>query len=526
MAAVSPYQTALDLGRPRPSHIRDGVYDLDRCTAYATYEDIWNNVTVAFAKLLRSGDDPLSRRYIPAVRGLIESVNRYLAQDPETVWTPIAGATVPQDAMDEFTARVEATLTREEFAIKFLALKRWMLIKADAIMMLSADPSKEQGTRIRLIEVEADQYFPIYDPNDGERIIGVYLASIVQDDDNNDIVQRIEYHKIGSLDDSALYNGAPIGSIFYRIGYFEENGWDDREPEPQELKPVLIPSWAVPVTDAADPLVGYPLPTQITSIPVYHFRNNRRGGLVGRFGTSELQGLETILAGLIQNSTDEDMSVALLGIGAYWTDSGRPRDASGKEVDWEIAPGTMLELEKDGKVGKLEGVNSVQPIQDHMSFLKGSAQEAAAVPAIATGQVNTQVALSGVALRIEFMPVIAKNIEKETELASKLTHLLFDMAYMWFPAYESWNPPQVQPSVVFGDPIPVDRAAALKEILDMVTAKVVSVEWAQGAIAQKLGYKFPANMLSSIISEEQQMLDATGARIDQAVAAPNLNASV
>jgi hypothetical protein len=514
MAAVSPYQTALALGRPKPTHVTDGVYDLDRCTAYATYEDIWNNVPEAFAALLRASDDPLARRYIPMVRGLIESVNRYLAQDPETVWTPVAGAGIDQGTMDEFSARIDATLTREEFAIKFLALKRWMLIKGDGILMWSADPSKDEGTRLRLIEVQADQYFPIYDPADGERVIGVYLASIVLDDDENEIVQRIEYQKVSTNDRAAEF-AAPLGSIFYRIGYFAGDGWDDRYGD--ALKTVVPPAWAVtPAGAPADPLAGYALPTQITTIPVYHFRNSRRGGLVGRFGVSEIQGLESIMAGLIQNSTDEDMAIALQGIGAFWTDSGRPRDASGKEVEWEIAAGVMLELEKDGKIGRLQGVNSVQPMQDHMKSLHSHAQEAAAVPAIATGALNTQVALSGVAMRIEFAPVLAKNMEKETELTSRLTHMLYDLAYMWLPAYEGWQPPLVQPSVVFGDPLPVDRAAVLKEIIDMVTAKIVSVEWAQGELSQRLGYKFPEGMLASIINEEQQMLDATGGRIDAA----------
>jgi hypothetical protein len=511
MAAVSPYETALALGRPKPTHVEDGVENIDRITAYSTYEDIWNNVPEAFDKLLRSGDDPKSRRYVPLVRGLIEGINRYLGQDPEIVWTPMAGATVSQDQMDVFTNAIDTTLIREEFAIKFLALKRWTLIKGDGILMLSADPSKPEGTRIRLIEVEPDQYFPIYDSGDGERVIGCYLASIVQNDDDEDIVQRIEYQRVNNADRAGEF-AAPLGSVFYRIGYYELDGWDDRAPD-GELKETDAPSWAAPAEGAPDPFAGYALPAQITSIPVYHFRNARRGGIVGRFGTSEIQGLETVLSGLIQNATDEDLSVALMGIGMYWTDSGQPHDDQGRVVPWDVAPGTILELEKDGRIGRLDGITSVQPIQDHMTFLKSSAREAAAVPDVAAGRIDSQTAQSGVALRVEFMPVIAKNMEKEAELSSRLMQMLFDLATMWFPAYEGLTPPLVQPSLVFGDPLPLDRAAALKEILDMVTAKVVSIQWAQKAIADRLGYKFDANMLAEIVSEEQQLLDATGQRI-------------
>lgn len=512
MAALSPYRTALALGRPLPSHVRDGDQDLDRIAAYNTYEDIWSNVPEAFDKLLRDGDDPKSRRYIPAARGLIEAVNRYLAMDPNMVWDPVPGATVSQDQMDAWVAQVAAMMAREEFNIKFLAMKRWWLIRGDALLVISADPLKEQGTRLRITEVPADQYFPMYSGTDGERVIGCYLASIVQDDDDADIIQRIEYRKVLTEDDVSE-TGAPLGSIFYRVGFFELDGWDDRAPDPQDLKPVDVPSWADPGDVEVSPLDGYPLPALITSIPAYHFRNNRRGGIPGRFGTSELQGLETLLSGMIQNATDEDMAVALMGIGMYWTDSGKPRDAQGREAEWVVAPGTIIELEKDGKLGKVEGVGSVTPMQDHLNFMKTEARDAAAIPAVAAGQRDPNQDTSGVALRIEFMPVLAKNMEKEEELASKLTHLLFDLATMWFPAYEGITPPQVQPSVTFGDPLPTDRAATLKEILDMVTARVVSVEWAQGELASRLGYKFPTGMLASIVAEQEQLLDATGGRI-------------
>jgi hypothetical protein len=508
---TSPYATALALGRPKPSHVEDGYWNVDRITAYSTYEDIWNNLPEAFAALLRSSDDPKSRRYIPVVRALIEGVNRYLAKDPEISWTQIPGATIDQAALDEFSGRVQSTLTREEFDIKFLALKRWWLVKGDSLLMLSADPSKDEGLRMRITEVPADQYFPIEDPTDSERIIGVYLASIVQDDEAKDIVQRIEFQKASTLDRATAF-GVPPGGVFYRIGFYEQDGWDDREGD--DLKPTDAPSWAVPPADATvDPFTGFGLPAQITRIPVYHFRNNRRGGPMGRFGVSEIQGLESILAGAIQNATDEDMAIALLGIGAYWTDSGRPRDAQGKEVSWEMAPGTMIELEKDGKIGRLDGISSVTPIQDHMNSIVASAREASSIPDIAAGRVDANNPSSGVALAIQFLPILTHNMEKEAELSSKLTQMLYDMVNMWFPAYEGWQPLQVQPSVQFGSPIPIDRAATLKEILDMVTARVIPIAYAQQVISEKLGYQIPADALATIVSEQETLLDATGARL-------------
>lgn len=509
--AVSRYSTVQPLNRPVPGHIT-AEEDIDRVRAYSTYEEIWDNVPEVFAEILRAEDDPLARRYIPFVREMIEAVNRYLAQDMETVWTALPGNTIDDATMEEWKGRLDSFWKREEVGIKFLSSKRWMLIKGDSLIHITADMAKAEGSRVRLTEVEADQYFPIWDPSDSERVIGCYLVSVVQDDEDEDIVQRIEYRKVQTEDQAGEF-ASPIGSIFYRLGFFETDGWDERDPE-VEIKPVDAPEWAAPAEGAPDPFAGFPLAPVITSIPVYHQRNRRRGGKSGRFGTSEIQGIETILAGVIQNTTDEDLAVALQGLGVYWTDSGKSRDADGNEVPWVIGPASVAEVEKDGKFGRIEGVGSVQPIQDHIEFLEASARGANGAPLVASGRIDSAVALSGVALRIQFMPTLAANAEREEEMASRWTQLLYDLHYMWFPTYEGWNPLPVQPSVVFGDPLPLDRTAIIAEVMALLSpVQLVSKEWAAGYLAEKLGYTFPTGMLEQAAAEQQQALDAEAAQI-------------
>lgn len=512
--AVSKYATALQLNRPAPAHVSKDD-DLERVRAYGTYEDIWNNVPEAFAALLRSEDDPLARRYVPVAREIIEATNRYLAQDMDTVWTPIPGNTIPDEAMAEWTGRLAAFWAREEVDIKFLSSKRWTLIKGDGLLHVTADPLKAEGTRVRLTEIEADQYFPIYDPADGERVIGCYLVSVVLDDDQEEIVQRIEYRKVRNEEESGALNGAPIGSVFYRLGFYEPDGWDDRDPEDDEPAPVDAPSWAaIPEGSTQDPFAGFPLAPVITSIPVYHFRNHRRGGKAGRFGTSEIQGLETIFAGIIQNASDEDVSVAMAGLGVYWTDSGKAKNADGTDADWVIGPASVAELEKDGKFGRVPGITSVAPYQDHIKFMEETIRGANAVPEIASGRTESSAQISGVALRIQFMPTLSANAEREAEIASKWTQLLFDLLTMWFPVYEGWNPLPVQPSVVFGDPLPPDRVAVIQEIMGLLApVQLVSKEWAASYLSEKLGYNFPADMLVTAAAEQQATLDAEAAQI-------------
>lgn len=507
---ASPYDTALPLNIAVPSYVTNQD-DAARIRAYVTYQAIWDNLPSAFEAILRI-DDPLSRRDVPVVRDIIEAINRYLAQDMETVWTPLPGATVTDEQLAEWTAFLDAFWAREEVGIKLLSAKRYMLIKGDALLHVTADPSKPEGSRVRITEIEPEQYFPIWDPADGERVLGCYLASVVQNDEDEDIIQRIEYRKVTSPEQSAEL-GVPIGSILYRLGFFEMDGWDDRD-EDEPAEPIDPPSWApVAAPGAPDPYAGFALDARITSIPVYHIRNRRRGGKSGRFGTSEIQGLETVFAGIIQNASDEDLAVAMVGLGVYYTTSGKARDSQGREIPWSIGPASVAELEKDATFSRVPGITTVQPIQDHVGYLTNVARAANGAPAIASGQVGADVALSGVALRIHFMPTLAANAEREAEMASRWTHMLYDLLNMWFPVYEGIQPLPLQPSMVFGDPLPPDREAIITEVTTLVQSGIVTKEWAADYLAEKLGYKFPDNMVAEATAQQQAALDAEAQQI-------------
>lgn len=519
MPAISPYATAQILGRPRANWV-PSVVDGDRVQSYFTYEDIYHNVSDAFLAILRVGEDEVGRRYVPSARSIIEATNRYLAKNLTYISSIPPDVTLSDEDVALTMRALQDLLKREEFTPKFLSMKRWMLIKGDALLHISADPSKPEGSRVRITEVSPEFYFPLYDTVDAERVIGAYLTTIVLDDEDEEIAQRIEYRRIINEDMAAEFS-APVGSVFYRVGYFETDGWDDRGPEftAEDLAPVEAPSWAAPAAGAPDHLAGYALPAQITAIPLYHFRNNRRGA--STFGTSELQGIETLLAGVTQTLTDTDLAAALQGIGVYWTDSGRPRDAQGNEEDWVVAPANMIELEKDGKLGRVQGVgrDGIGAMHDHAARLKAEARETTATPDVAVGVVDVQVVASGVALAIQMAPIISKNAEKEEELSNKLDQLLYDLLNGWLPAYEGLNAGGLVVEAVFGDPLPVNREAIVKEVTELVKAKVISAQFGAQIVRDKLGYDIdPAAMAAQVGQEAQALLDADGAQLDAAAA--------
>jgi len=513
VTAVSPYATALKLARPAPDFTPQ-IPDKDRVQAYWTYSDIFTNVDEAFTALLRAGDDLKSRRYVPTARSIVEATNRFLGQGLEWVATIPPDVTITADDRDAQMAVLLDLFAREEFVAKFMAMKRWMLIKGDGLLHISADPAKAEGTRLRITELLPEQYFPIFDAVDAERVIGCYLVTQLVHGTDPAIAQRLEYRRILNDEMAAEFQGA-VGGVFAKLGYYEKDGWDDRDPmTPADLKPIDPPAWITPSDSLTLALAGGVLPAQITAIPVYHFRNRRMGNQP--FGLSELQGIESLLAGIIQNATDEDMAVALMGIGLYTTDSGHPVNANGDEVEWEIAPASVVELEDGKKFNKVDGVTTVQPILDHIDLLKSEARETTGTPDVAVGKVDVQVAQSGVALAIQMFPVTAKNQETEVELTAVLDHLVFDLINGWLPAYEAMQISGLVVTAVFADPLPVNRKETIDELVALSDAGIIDGVFAREFLAAKLGFKFPADMETRMADAAQAALDSQASRLDAA----------
>jgi hypothetical protein len=519
---VDFYSTAISMSGATPPTYVPSEDDRRRIQSYWTYENLYDNLPEALTASLRDVEgNERSRRLIPSARTLIEATNRYLAVEPALVLPaadrlPVGVAPPTDEQSREALSALQVFFDREEVVSKFLSLKRWMLIHGDRLFHITADPTKEEGSRISLHEIGADSYFPIHDAVDAERVTGCYLVNIITVGDGQ-IAQRLEYRKIRTQDDAAAY-GSPVGSVWTRLSFWEVDGWDDRAEAgfgEDDLAPASdLPPWAgEPATQLL--MQGVTLPLQITAIPVYHYRNSRRGS--EPFGVSDIQGIETLIAGISQTATDEDLTVVLQGVGVYWTTSGKPRDENGNEVDWEISPASMLELERDSKVGRLQGATDIDSLLQHQEMMASAAREGTGTPDIAVGRIGSgQSAESGVALAIRFAPVVAKNSEKELTLTGVTNQLIYDLLNGWMPAYEGWSWPGVTIQIGFSDPLPVDRAEVLSEITSMVQAKIMSLEVARAIIQERLGYQFPEGMGAQVNSEQMDLLDAAAPRLDAA----------
>jgi hypothetical protein len=463
MADFTPYSTAKPWFGVLPTYIP--ADDADRINAYTTYEQMYWGSEGAF-ELTQKGTDE-NPIYVPSGRTIIEATHRYLAVD----WDFYVDTNV--GTPEEQAAAKSAFFTlfkRENMWSKFNSQKRYCLIRGDALWHIVADEMKEEGKRISIYELDPASYFPIYDEDDIDRLIGCHIVDQIVDANDQEVIRRQTYRK--TFDANGMTTGVTSESATYELA-----GWDDRYgAKPEDIKQVAV---------LQQPTV---LPG-IMSLPVYHWRNIRNPA--DPFGSSQMRGIERLAAAINQTITDQDLAVALTGLGVYTTDSAAPVNDEGEEVNWIIGPGRVIELSTGTTFTRVDGVKTVQPSLDHIGFLQDSMRSGAGVPDIAIGNVEVQAAESGIALSLRLSPLLAQNKEKELDILNVMDNMLYDLLTMWFPNYEKMSFGDVVVSSVVGDPMPTNRQARIDEIVALSTSTppLITLEEARAELS-KLGYSF------------------------------------
>lgn len=462
--------------------------DQDRIQSYLLYENMYWNSPETFKIIARSEDSqPI---YLPSARNMIEATHRFLAIDWDYVVNPKVGTSGDQEIIKSL---LQQLFKREMMYAKFANQKRFGLIRGDAMWHITADPDKDAGQRISMHELDPGQYFPITDPDNSDRIIGCYIVDEVPDPRDKD----------KTLTRRQMYRKEDNGTITSELALFELAKWDDRDD----------PADAVKVQDV---FPAAPLPPTITQIPVYHIRNFRTNAT---FGSSQIRGIETVLAAVNQTISDQDLAISMQGLGVYWTDAGPPKNADGSDGDFIMGPGEVVEVAPGSNFGRVSGISGALPGIEHMKFMLEQASEAMGLPDIARGRADVTIAESGISLMIQMSPLLAQNGEKELEMLGVYDQMFFDLTRMWFPAYEQTGVLEVEIDTVVGDPMPKNRDAQIAEILTLVTSvpQLITVEMAQAKLSE-LGYEFPDNAAQAIMDESSARAlaaDPFGTRMQQ-----------
>jgi hypothetical protein len=484
---LSQWTTAEPLIRGYPTWIGDEM-EQRRIAAYQLYESIYWGVPNAFKLMARGEDDnPI---YLPAPKTIVETLHRFMANDIRMIPDPEIGTT--SDQKNSMTV-LTPFLRREGFRSKFNANKREGIFRGDWVWHLYADPLREEGARISIQTADPAGVFPIYNEDNLDEIIGYHIVD-QQMFEGKEVIKRTTYRKTTGV-------GGP-SPITVEIAMFKLDKWGGpgMDPDDEEV-----------VSNVQSP---FTLPAPIDQLPIYWIPNFQQTGTI--FGSSELRGLERILAAMNQGITDEELALALEGLGLYKTNAGTPVDENGIEVPWDLGPGRVLNLPTDDPgvfFDRLNGITSVGPYQDHLSFLSQQIDEAACLPAIAKGKVDVQVAESGISLMLQMGPLLAKAIEKEQIVTDVMIKMFYDLRN-WFAAYEpsaiSGPLQNVNFIPVYGDKIPPNKSQRFTEIMALFEANVVSGMWVRSELT-KIGYEFPddATMTAQILQEKSAMGSVT-----------------
>jgi hypothetical protein len=475
VAVFTPYTTASSLFGTKPSWIPSEL-DQQRIQSYLLYEQIYWNVPDIFKVSLRgSNDAPI---YIPSGRTIVDTTNRYTAPAFNVIVRDrVTGAS--GESQDTLAARMAISdlMARERFRSKFSGAKRYGLIRGDWVWHITADPTKALGSRISIVALDPGMYFKISDPEDIDTVVGCHLAQQVTDANGDPAIRRLTYRKDSTNPEEP--------TVTVEEGLFPVDNWESDTAKPSTV--------IRPVTQ----LVG------IRSLPVYHVKNFEEPG--NPFGSSELRGLERLMAAVNQVMSDEDLTLAIEGIGVYATDAPQPIDPVTKApTNWKLGPGRVAHRPPGSKFERINGATSVGAYGDHFGRLVAAMREAASTPDIAVGQVDVQVASSGIALALQLGPMLAKAGEKNELIIDVHNQMWFDIVNQWMPVYEETQFVDVAVTCVVGDAIPVDRVARLTELNDMLDRGVIDTEFYRQE-ASKLGYESPEGIGDRALAEKQSL---------------------
>lgn len=488
----TPYSTIAPLLGVLPGWV--DPLDQQRVASYGKYEEIYWSSESGFAKVMRGDNEaPIS---LPTARTLVNTVDKYTA--PEFGWR-VEPAALPDGSVPAATAapspdvRVaelafEALFAREAFLSKFASNKLNGLIRGDWFWHLVADPEKPEGKRISVRTLDPASVFYLYDVDDPERVVMVHIAEQVTVGGQQK-VSRLTYEKV-------VEEGSGNTTIIRSHGIFKTDKWW------LSTSPELVV------------LAAEPLDPMITSFPVYHLKNFDP---TSTWGSSELRGLESTLMGINQSISDEDLTLAMEGLGVYATDGGPPLDEQGNETDVILGPARVIS--NANGLRRITGTTSVSPYGEHMDRLERGAREAVGASDVAIGRVSGGEAESGIALVVRLSSMLAHTAKKNIHILDVHRQFFYDLQ-RWLAVYEglplmngSGAEAMPKASVVptIGSALPVNLTEVIAQIVELrnCVPPVISLRTSL-ALLRSAGMDIPEDEQQQLETEAASSTDPLG----------------
>lgn len=474
--------------------------DAARNAAYEGYTGMYWNEDYTYALRVIVTEQPV---YVPVPRIIVDTMSHYLlkgltigVQDPEKNKTQ-------QQDLEDF-------LDRNQFLPRFHVAKHDGCIRGDYVFHMTANEALPAGHRISITSIYAGKVVRKFDDDDGELMTDAWIVEPCDDPEDKDreCVRRLHYwysDRDNDADDQphALLDDAdevpPPDSTEAR------EGLDSGRQVMRELEVLLVDDklWTPEEMVITVEMPPETLPDPIDCIPIYWFKNIPTDGQP--FGSSDVRGFERGIRGLSQEATDLGVGLALDGLGTFVTDASRPTTDDGRETNWIIEPGMILEIQNGSYFKRVDGITSITPALDWMKYSESKINEAAGLSAVAQGEVDSQTASNPMALSIKFLPTLSKIQYREEIALGALRNMFWDWT-KWRKAFEnrSW-PKSVKLRIEPGDKLPQDRTARINELNNMLDRDVISKRYYRQEMS-KLGYEFPDDIQDQIDEEREDEL--------------------
>lgn len=460
-----------------------------RIQAYEKYDQMYWNDPTQYAIRVLENEQPI---YVPNARVIVDTTAQYLlkglqivAQADSPTATPMTSGDAKRDAQanDKSPAQrsLESFLKRERFMSKWHINKQSGVARGDSAFHITADPTKPEGERVSLDTLHPGMVWKVPDEDDSDKIVRIHIVDQFTKPDSYGVdkvyIRKLTYEKLIVSGQRRIRREEALYELEGDKGFWYG-------PTPKKVKQIL-PSALLPV--------------QITQFPVYWFNNIDWESQL--YGSSELRGLEFLEWAVSQGTTDTQMALALEGLGVYATDGGRPVDDKGNEVNWEIEPGGVMEVPSGSYFRRVEGVGSITPMMDQLSYLEKKMFGAAGLTDVALGQVDIQTAQSGIALAIKFMPTLARIEHRDVAGVEILQQMWHDLRF-WFEAYDpTAQIPEVD-ILIAKSKLPPNRTETLNELNNMYDRQIISRKYYRERAAE-LGYLIPADEDDTILKEAE-----------------------
>ena len=184
VATVTPWSTTAPFVTAFPGWA--GQEAAERLAAYQVYHNLYWSEDDAVPLIRRNEDG--TGVYIPKPKMIVDTTAHYLLKGMTV------GVADPQKSA-ELLAEINRFCLRERFYSRFQVAKLKGVAYGDWVFHLTADPTKDQGTRLSLNSVDPASYFPEFDTDDLEKRTGSKLVdqSIQPDDPIKTIGKFLRY---------------------------------------------------------------------------------------------------------------------------------------------------------------------------------------------------------------------------------------------------------------------------------------------------------------------------------------------